>query len=72
MKNLQSLLTEKGIQVLVDNQMTLVKGGKRGRGKRSNKSGNSCKSGKNNFVVTPTPTPTPTPMPTPTPLPKEA
>ena len=43
MKNLQSLLTEKGMNVLVSQQMLMVKGGK-GRNKNSNKSHGSNES----------------------------
>ena len=43
MKNLQSLLTEKGMNVLVSQQMLMVKGGK-GKSKNSSKSHGSNKS----------------------------
>jgi hypothetical protein len=44
MKNLQSLLTEKGINVLVNDQMFMVRGGSKGKCKVSVKSRGSNKS----------------------------
>jgi hypothetical protein len=44
MKNLQSLLTEKGINVIANEQLFLVRGGKKGKKKASVKSMGSHKS----------------------------
>jgi hypothetical protein len=44
MKNLQSLLTEKGINVIANEQLFLVRGGKKGNKKASMKSRGSHKS----------------------------
>jgi hypothetical protein len=62
MKNLQSLLTEKGINVIANEQLFMVRGGKKCRGKASVKGGTHKSFGSKGSTKGGTVTPPPPPV----------